>query len=113
MVIEHPLVCVRPVAGSLSSDSANGYETLIAVYEHFLRNHPESARGLGASVVDEAFSSLYLSLARARARAQNRRGAFQALVASFRNKPNRGAALALSRLFLPRCVLRKGAQTSS
>lgn len=86
--LDYQAVYVRPVVGSLSSDSVSGYEQTLVVYERFLRSHPEFAAAEPA-LVRETFGFLYLRYARSllrtgRARTETLAAAWH----SWRNRPS-------------------------
>ena len=99
--LAYDAVYVRPVEGSLSSDSASGYEKTLAVYHRFLSRHPEFERQEPA-VVRKTFAFLYLRYARSllrtgRPRAETLDAAWRA----FKGAPSIDALMVIVRaLFL-------------
>ncbi|WP_338439538.1 glycosyltransferase family A protein [uncultured Aquabacterium sp.] len=98
--LNYDAVYVRPVAGSLSSDSVSGYEQTLAVYQRFLQRRPEFATGERA-VVRQTFAFLYLRYARSLLRTgRSRRETVAAAWQSFRNQPGAAALVVILRAVL-------------
>ena len=63
VTVDRPMVFLRPVPGSLSSDATAGYIALQKVYRRFLADYPEVARTLRPGLVRKVFYILQIKLA--------------------------------------------------
>lgn len=103
--LAYDAVYVRPVAGSLSSDSVSGYEQTLLVYQRFLDRHPEFARQ-EPTVVRQTFAFLYLRYARSLLRAGRPRAETLAMAwRAFRARPGLGALAVMLRAAFLQSIL--------
>lgn len=107
LTLEAPLVYMRPVQGSLSSDHTAGYIALLDVYRRFLRDHPEAASAVGRVAVRKAFYDLHLRLARSLLWTGNSKRARRQALEALRQRVGGGAITVALRTLLPLTTLRK------
>jgi hypothetical protein len=98
-------VYVRPVEGSLSSDSASGYVQLLAVYQAFLLRHPDFQQA-HPRLVQGAMAELHLKHARSLIWGAQPREALNVAWRSFGMRPSMGALAVVVRALTPAPVMR-------
>ncbi len=106
LTLEAPLVYMRPVVGSLSSDHTAGYVALLDVYRRFLSNQPEAAAAIGPAAVRQAFYDLQLRLARSLLWKGESSAARRQALSALRHRIDSEALVLVLRTLLPAQLLR-------